>query len=48
MQTAYTSLNFLIYNVLLSIGIACFFDSLLERKYKKLSLHVSLFALWQL
>ena len=38
MQTAYTSLNFLIYNVLLSIGIACFFDSLLERKYKKLSL----------
>ena len=38
MQTAYTSLNFLIYNVLLSIGIACFFDSLLKRKYKKLSL----------
>ena len=38
MQTADTSFNFLIYNVLLSIGIACFFDSLLERNYKILSL----------
>lgn len=40
MQTAYASLNFLIYNVLLAIGIALFFDSLQERTYKKISLPV--------